>query len=66
MTNWFDSILGVALHEAEEGVISTILPTRYYDVVAEVGPGRVSTLAEFKVNAVSVFPRHQLLVYRQE
>ena len=45
MTNWFDSILGVALHEAEEGVISTILPTRYYDVVVEVGPGRVSTIS---------------------
>ena len=45
MTNWFDSILGVALHEAEEGVISTILPTRYYDVVVEVGPGRVSAFS---------------------
>ena len=45
MTNWFDSILGVALHEAEEDVISTILPTRYYDVVVEVGPGRVSAFS---------------------
>ena len=45
MTNWFDSILGVALHEAEEGVMSTILPTRYYDVVVEVGPGRVSAFS---------------------
>ena len=45
MTNWFDSILGVALHEVEEGVISTILPARYYDVVVEVGPGRVSAFS---------------------
>ena len=45
MTNWFDSILGVALHEAEEDVISTILPARYYDVVVEVGPGRVSAFS---------------------
>ena len=42
MVNWFDSVLGVALHEAEEGVISTILPARYYDVVVDVGPGRIS------------------------
>ena len=42
MVNWFDSVLGVALHEAEEGVISTILPARYYDIVVDVGPGRMS------------------------
>ena len=42
MVNWFDSVLGVALHEAEENVISTILPARYYEVVVDVGPGRMS------------------------
>jgi SAM-dependent methyltransferase len=45
MVNWFDSVLGIALHEAEEGVISTILPARYYDVVVDVGPGRKSAFS---------------------
>ena len=45
MVNWFDSVLGVALHEAEEGVISRILPARYYDVVVDVGPGRMSAFS---------------------
>lgn len=45
MVNWFDSVLGVALHEAEENVISTILPARYYEVVVDVGPGRMSAFS---------------------
>jgi len=45
MVNWFDSALGVALHEAEEDVISTILPARYYEVVVDVGPGRMSAFS---------------------
>ena len=45
MANWFDSVLGVALHEAEEEVISKILPARYYEVVVDVGPGRISAFS---------------------
>jgi SAM-dependent methyltransferase len=45
MPNWFDSVLGVALHEAEEEVISKILPARYYEVVVDVGPGRISAFS---------------------
>ena len=45
MANWFDSVLGDALHEAEEEVISKILPARYYEVVVDVGPGRMSAFS---------------------
>ena len=45
MANWFDSVLGDALHEAEEAVISKILPARYYEVVVDVGPGRMSAFS---------------------
>jgi SAM-dependent methyltransferase len=45
MANWFDSVLGDALHEAEEEVISKILPARYYEVVVDVGPGRISAFS---------------------